>query len=74
MTNDTLDTKLWKPRSVDDTMALYRDWSATYDADVLASGYATPTRAATALAPLVDLNGPSAGFRLRHRSVGAGAA
>jgi len=62
MTKDTLDTKLWKPRSVDDTIALYRDWSATYDADVLGSGYVTPTRAATALASLVDLSAPILDF------------
>ena len=62
MTKDTLDTKLWKPRTVDDTIALYRDWSASYDADVLASGYVTPTRAATALAPLVDMTAPVLDF------------
>ena len=61
MTKDTLQAKLWKPRSVDETLALYRDWSATYDEDVLASGYVTPTRAAAALAPLVDLADPVLG-------------
>ncbi len=62
MTEDSLDPRLWKPRSVDETRALYRDWSARYDADVLASGYATPTRAALALAPLVDRSAPVLDF------------
>jgi predicted TPR repeat methyltransferase len=60
--SDPLDTKLWKPRSVAETQAIYRDWAATYDADVLASGYATPTRAATALAPLIGPDAPVLDF------------
>jgi predicted TPR repeat methyltransferase len=59
---NTLDTQLWKPRSVDETLALYRDWAKSYDADVLQSGYATPARAAAALAPLVDLAAPVLDF------------
>ncbi len=62
MTKDTLDAELWKPRSVAETVAIYRDWSATYDEDVLSSGYVTPTRAATALAPVVDLAAPVLDF------------
>ena len=62
MTEDTLHAKLWKPRSVEETLALYRDWSLTYDEDVLSSGYVTPTRAAIALAPLVDLTAPILDF------------
>lgn len=54
MTDDSLDPKLWKPRTVADTVTLYRDWAATYDADVLGSGYVTPTRAASALAPYLS--------------------
>jgi len=49
MADDTLDTKLWKPRSVSDTIAIYRDWAKSYDADILGSGYATPSRIAGAL-------------------------
>lgn len=60
--NDSLEPRLWKPRSIEETLALYRDWSGTYDADLLASGYATPTRAATALAPLTDPTAPILDF------------
>ena len=62
MTEDKLHAKLWKLRSVEETLALYRDWSSTYDEDVLSSGYVTPTRAAIALAPLVDLTAPILDF------------
>ncbi len=62
MANDPLNTQLWKPRSVEETMALYRGWAATYDADVLGSGYVTPTRAAAALAPMMDLAAPILDF------------
>ncbi|WP_377505348.1 class I SAM-dependent DNA methyltransferase [Octadecabacter sp. R77987] len=62
MADDTLNTKLWKPRSVEDTIAIYRDWAADYDADVLGSGYVTPTRAASALGPLMDVTRPVLDF------------
>lgn len=54
MSDETLNPALWKPRSVDDTVAIYRDWAATYDADVLGSGYVTPQRLAVALAQFVE--------------------
>ena len=45
------------------TLAFYQDWAATYDAEIVANGYATPGRCAHALqaagaslsAPLLDL-------------------
>lgn len=36
--------------SREETQAFYTDWAATYDAEVLANGYATPDRCAAALA------------------------
>ncbi|MBF9058747.1 methyltransferase domain-containing protein [Rhodobacterales bacterium HKCCSP123] len=54
MTDDpqgsTLDTQLWKPRSVEETRALYSGWAKAYDADVTGAGYRTPARLARALA------------------------
>lgn len=46
--------QLWTTRSVDDTIAVYRDWAATYDADVGARGYHTPMRLAQALKPYLE--------------------
>lgn len=40
---------LWTPRSVADTIAVYRDWAAHYDADLTARGYHTPRRIAESL-------------------------
>ena len=45
------------------TRALYRDWADSYDADLVANGYASPARCAQALgrfvedrsAPLLDI-------------------
>ncbi|ABD55416.1 class I SAM-dependent DNA methyltransferase [Jannaschia sp. CCS1] len=45
-----IDAKLWTPRSVEDTQALYADWAQAYDADMARMSYATPTRIAEALA------------------------
>ncbi len=53
MTDKTLKTGLWTPRSPEETQALYRDWAVDYDADVLDSGYVTPTRVASALANVI---------------------
>lgn len=36
--------------SVADTQTYYSDWAATYDAEIIANGYATPQRCADALA------------------------
>ncbi|MEK6204583.1 MAG: methyltransferase type 11, partial [Amylibacter sp.] len=36
--------------SVDETQKFYSDWAATYDAEILENGYATPERCAKALA------------------------
>lgn len=49
-----LNPALWTERTVDETVAVYRDWAATYDADVDAHGYRTPPRLAAALAPLLN--------------------
>ncbi len=50
---DVLKPDLWTPRPVEETIAVYAEWAATYDADVTVRGYHTPGRIAQALAPLV---------------------
>lgn len=62
MTNDVLKTGLWTHRSTEETQAIYDDWAAKYEADVIGSGYATPTRLATALAGHADLKKPILDF------------
>ncbi|MEM1302840.1 MAG: methyltransferase domain-containing protein [Pseudomonadota bacterium] len=47
---DTWTKDLWVEHTVEETQSIYRDWAATYDADVLNSGYVTPQRIAAALA------------------------
>lgn len=42
--------KVYAARSPEETRALYDAWSASYDAEILENGYATPARAAQALA------------------------
>lgn len=50
MSNGTdLPEDLWQARSLADTQTLYADWAADYDADMGATGYATPVRLALAL-------------------------
>ena len=44
----------YKLDSVEDTQSYYSDWAATYDAEVIANGYATPKRCADALASVTD--------------------
>ncbi|GAB5445861.1 class I SAM-dependent DNA methyltransferase [Gymnodinialimonas sp.] len=59
----TFDKPLWQPRSPSETQAIYRDWAATYDADVEGAGYATPGRLAKALAEAAtDLSAPVLDF------------
>ena len=41
--------KLWSPRSVEETQALYAKWASSYDDDTTNMGYATPARVALAL-------------------------
>ena len=48
--DDKLKPKLWTKRPVEETLAVYRDWAETYDAEVEARGYRTPARIAAALA------------------------
>jgi len=62
MTDKTSEPQLWTPRSVAETVALYRDWASTYDKDVLASGYVTPMRLAKAMAETADLTQPVLDF------------
>jgi predicted TPR repeat methyltransferase len=54
MTEDKSDTpftaRLWTPRSVEETRAIYSDWAKDYDADVTGAGYETPARLARAMA------------------------
>lgn len=40
---------LWTARPVDETMQVYTDWAASYDADLASGGYHTPLRLAQAL-------------------------
>ena len=48
---------LWTDRPVQDTMAVYADWAATYDEEVRARGSRTPGRlAAELLRRLGDLD------------------
>ena len=49
MSTNFLD-KAYTSRDTDSTRDLYNDWSATYEAEVGAQGYATPARCAEALA------------------------
>lgn len=49
MSKNPMKPALWTERSVDETIAVYRDWAASYDADVTARGYHTPVRIAKAL-------------------------
>ena len=51
---DVLKPELWTKRPVAETVAVYADWAATYDADVTARGYRTPDRIAAALADRVE--------------------
>lgn len=46
---DVMKPQLWTPRPVEETMKVYADWAATYDADVESRGYHTPDRIAAAL-------------------------
>ena len=41
--------QLWTERPVEETIAVYRDWAKTYDADVAGRGYRTPGRMAAML-------------------------
>ena len=57
MTQDSnLSTKfpLWVPRPVEETLEIYADWAAHYDADLAEAGYDTPRRIAAALKPYVQ--------------------
>lgn len=52
--HDVLKPALWTARPVAETIAVYADWAATYDAEVTARGYRTPDRLAEALTGFVD--------------------
>lgn len=43
-------SRAYGQRTATETQTFYSDWAATYDAEVLENGYATPKRCATALA------------------------
>ncbi|MEM1234834.1 MAG: methyltransferase domain-containing protein [Pseudomonadota bacterium] len=53
---------LWTPRSIEDTQRLYADWAESYEADVGAMNYATPTRIAEAIRPHVSPHEPILDF------------
>lgn len=40
---------LWVPRPAYETLGIYAEWSATYDADLIAAGYESPRRVAEAI-------------------------
>ena len=46
-------SKVYAARGVDETRTIYDGWSASYDAEVGETGYATPGRIAAALAGLI---------------------
>ncbi len=46
---DTFLDKAYDLETTEDTQKLYRDWAASYDAEVAENGYATPGRVAKAL-------------------------
>ncbi|MEL6168472.1 MAG: methyltransferase domain-containing protein [Pseudomonadota bacterium] len=48
---------LWTERPVEETVAVYTDWAATYEAEVSARGYHTPARLAAALAAVLEDDG-----------------
>ena len=56
MSTNFLD-KAYTSRDTDSTRDLYNDWSATYEAEVGAQGYATPARCAEALAAFEVIDG-----------------
>lgn len=63
MVDDTDLDKIWEPRSVAETRALYADWAGSYDDDITAMSYATPDRIAQALfAQDPDLTAPILDF------------
>ncbi|MEP4198107.1 MAG: class I SAM-dependent methyltransferase [Aliishimia sp.] len=53
MSTDFL-SKVYQARNPDETRALYDEWSGSYDAEIAANGYVTPTRCAAALAQFCD--------------------
>ncbi|MEM9851889.1 MAG: methyltransferase domain-containing protein [Pseudomonadota bacterium] len=71
---------LWTDRPVTDTIAVYTDWAATYDDELLARGYRTPERIATELArhlggdprPILDFGCGTGLSGLCLRAVGIG--
>ena len=55
--------QLWTERPVEETIAVYRDWADSYDADVTGRGYRTPARIARILKPyLPSGHGPILDF------------
>lgn len=52
--SDSFLDKVYTARDSDETRDLYDQWSATYEDEVAAEGYATPSRCAEALAGLTD--------------------
>ncbi|SMX31113.1 class I SAM-dependent DNA methyltransferase [Octadecabacter ascidiaceicola] len=63
MVDDNSKAKIWAPRSVGETRALYADWADTYEDDITAMAYATLDRIAEALLTLApDLTQPVLDF------------
>lgn len=59
---DVMRPALWTPRPVDETIAIYADWAATYDDDLGKRGYHTPTRIADALKAFAKPDDPVLDF------------
>lgn len=57
-----LQPKLWTPRPVAETIAVYSDWADSYDDDLAKRGYHTPARIAAALRAQMSENGPILDF------------
>jgi len=59
---DPLRPKLWTPRPVSETIAVYSDWADSYDSDLARRGYHTPKRIAAALRAQMSDDGPVLDF------------
>lgn len=62
MSKQPLNSGLWTPRPLAETIAVYSDWADSYDADLAKRGYQTPTRIAAALRAQMQDDGPILDF------------
>jgi predicted TPR repeat methyltransferase len=59
---NVLKPDLWTPRPVEETIAVYAEWAATYDTDITARGYHTPKRIGQELASFSKPDAPILDF------------